>query len=117
VQRSTRLAFVYFAVCDERVKYTSAALAVGIACAACWATSSESCAILYICSCNNTLHNTLQIIPQAHDDTAVWDIAWHPLGHVVATASNDHTVKFWARNRPGDPLGIEPEVSLVLHYC
>jgi WD40 repeat protein len=60
----------------------------------------------------NTSHNTLQIIPQAHDDTAVWDIAWHPLGHVVATASNDHTVKFWARNRPGDPLGIEPEVSL-----
>jgi WD domain, G-beta repeat len=51
-----------------------------------------------------------QIIPQAHDETAVWDIAWHPLGHVVATGSNDHTVKFWARNRPGDPLGVLPEV-------
>ncbi|KAG5187527.1 WD40-repeat-containing domain protein, partial [Tribonema minus] len=52
------------------------------------------------------------VIPQAHDDTAVWDISWHPLGHVVATGSNDHTVKFWARNRPGDPLGVEPEVDL-----
>eukprot|EP00612_Vaucheria_litorea_P006475 CAMPEP_0171471156 /NCGR_PEP_ID=MMETSP0946-20130122/539_1 /TAXON_ID=109269 /ORGANISM="Vaucheria litorea, Strain CCMP2940" /LENGTH=543 /DNA_ID=CAMNT_0012000597 /DNA_START=168 /DNA_END=1796 /DNA_ORIENTATION=+ len=51
------------------------------------------------------------IIPQAHDETAVWDIAWHPLGHVVATGSNDHTVKFWARNRPGDPLGVEPEID------
>jgi WD40 repeat protein len=64
----------------------------------------------------NILHNILQIIPQAHDDTAVWDIAWHPLGHVVATASNDHTVKFWARNRPGDPLGIEPEVKYYIRF-
>ncbi len=28
----------------------------------------------------------------------------------MATGSNDYTVKFWARNRPGDPLGILPEV-------
>lgn len=51
------------------------------------------------------------IIPMAHDDTAIWDIGWHPMGHVVATGSNDHTVKFWVRNRPGDPLGILPEVD------
>lgn len=39
----------------------------------------------------------------AHEGS-VWDIQWHPLGHVVATASNDHTTKFWCRNRPGDPM-------------
>ncbi|CAH0521856.1 unnamed protein product [Peronospora belbahrii] len=47
--------------------------------------------------------NALASIPQAHD-TAVWDIQWHPVGHVVATGSNDHSTKFWCRNRPGDPM-------------
>ena len=32
----------------------------------------------------------------------VWSLAWHPLGHVLASGSNDHTTKFWTRNRPGD---------------
>ncbi|OQR88099.1 WD40 repeat-containing protein [Achlya hypogyna] len=40
-------------------------------------------------------------IAHAHDN-AVWDIQWHPAGHVVATGSNDHSTKFWSRNRPGD---------------
>ncbi|CAK4076297.1 unnamed protein product [Aphanomyces euteiches] len=40
-------------------------------------------------------------IPHGHDN-AVWDIQWHPAGHVVATGSNDHSTKFWCRNRPGD---------------
>jgi len=26
------------------------------------------------------------------------------VGHVLATASNDHRVKFWCRARPGDDL-------------
>ncbi|CAI5717099.1 unnamed protein product [Peronospora effusa] len=47
--------------------------------------------------------SALASIPQAHD-TAVWDIQWHPVGHVVATGSNDHSTKFWCRNRPGDPM-------------
>jgi polyadenylation factor subunit 2 len=29
---------------------------------------------------------------------------FHPQGHVLATASNDHTTKFWSRSRPGDTL-------------
>ncbi|RHZ17622.1 hypothetical protein DYB37_006163 [Aphanomyces astaci] len=40
-------------------------------------------------------------IPHGHDN-AVWDIQWHPAGHVVASGSNDHSTKFWCRNRPGD---------------
>jgi hypothetical protein len=37
----------------------------------------------------------------AHD-TAIWDLQWHPLGHLLLTGSHDHTAKFWARSRPGD---------------
>jgi polyadenylation factor subunit 2 len=39
----------------------------------------------------------------AHD-SSVWELAWHPMGHVLASASNDHTCKFWSRDRPGDIL-------------
>jgi len=42
-------------------------------------------------------------MPRAHDSN-VWDIDWHPLGHLLATGSNDYTCKFWTRNRPGDPM-------------
>ncbi|EPB70538.1 hypothetical protein ANCCEY_10362 [Ancylostoma ceylanicum] len=27
---------------------------------------------------------------------------FHPMGHILATGSNDNNTKFWARNRPGD---------------
>lgn len=37
----------------------------------------------------------------AHD-SIVWTLAWHPLGHILCSGSNDHTIKFWTRNRPGD---------------
>lgn len=40
-------------------------------------------------------------IEQAHD-SIVWTLAWHPLGHILCSCSNDHTSKFWTRNRPGD---------------
>jgi polyadenylation factor subunit 2 len=51
-----------------------------------------------------TNHETPQAqIPNAHDGS-VWDLAWHPLGHVLCSGSNDHTTKFWVRNRPGDPM-------------
>ena len=39
-------------------------------------------------------------IPFAHD-MAIWDMKWHPAGHLLATGSNDRQTKFWARNRPG----------------
>lgn len=40
-------------------------------------------------------------IEQAHD-SIVWTLAWHPLGHILCSGSNDHSSKFWTRNRPGD---------------
>eukprot|EP00040_Diaphanoeca_grandis_P015724 m.80586 g.80586 ORF g.80586 m.80586 type:complete len:708 (+) comp25324_c0_seq1:186-2309(+) len=39
----------------------------------------------------------------AHDQ-AVWSLDWHPLGHILASGSNDHTTKFFTRNRPGDDM-------------
>ena len=39
-------------------------------------------------------------IPFAHD-MAIWDMKWHPAGHLLATGSNDRQTKFWARSRMG----------------
>jgi len=45
-------------------------------------------------------------IPFAHD-MAIWDMKWHPAGHLLATGSNDRQTKFWARNRPGSKQGLD----------
>jgi len=45
----------------------------------------------------------LGCIEGAHDGM-IWDLKWHPLGHILCTGSNDHTTKFWTRNRPGDKM-------------
>ena len=47
-------------------------------------------------------------IPYAHD-MAIWDLQWHPAGHLLATASNDRQTKFWARNRLGSTKGLVAE--------
>eukprot|EP00727_Mastigamoeba_balamuthi_P012289 m51a1_g7683 putative wd40 repeat-containing protein (478) ;mRNA; f:20522-22436 len=47
-------------------------------------------------------------IPTAHENAVprsgciVRDLAWHPLGHIMASCSSDNTTKFWCRNRPGE---------------
>ncbi|CAD5121786.1 DgyrCDS10263 [Dimorphilus gyrociliatus] len=40
-------------------------------------------------------------IAEAHEGM-IWTLSWHPLGHILASGSNDHSTKFWSRNRPGD---------------
>jgi polyadenylation factor subunit 2 len=47
-------------------------------------------------------------IPYAHD-MAIWDMKWHPAGHMLATGSNDRQTKFWARNRPGTLQGLDDD--------
>jgi polyadenylation factor subunit 2 len=47
-------------------------------------------------------------IPFAHD-MAIWDMKFHPAGHLLATGSNDRQTKFWARNRPGSKSGLDDE--------
>jgi len=40
-------------------------------------------------------------VPLAHD-ASIWDLAWHPLGTVLASVGHDKYVRFWSRPRPGD---------------
>ena len=40
-------------------------------------------------------------IQYAHD-FAIWSIDWHPLGHILASGSNDRVTRFWTRARPGE---------------
>lgn len=49
---------------------------------------------------------------QAHD-SVVWSLSWHPLGHVLTSGSNDHTCKFWTRNRPGDKMRDKYNLNLL----
>ncbi len=39
-------------------------------------------------------------LSQAHDSN-VWSLTFHPLGHLLVSASNDHTTRFWSRELPG----------------
>ncbi|KAJ9657456.1 pre-mRNA cleavage and polyadenylation factor (CPF) complex subunit [Neophaeococcomyces mojaviensis] len=41
-------------------------------------------------------------VTYAHE-SSIWSLSWHPLGHILATGSNDHYVRFWSRSQPGDP--------------
>ncbi|KAG8967051.1 pre-mRNA cleavage and polyadenylation factor (CPF) complex subunit [Tulasnella sp. 419] len=44
-------------------------------------------------------------LDEAHDSN-VWCLAYHPLGHILVSASNDHTTRFWCRERPSDVGGV-----------
>lgn len=44
-------------------------------------------------------------LSQAHDSN-IWSMAFHPMGHLLVTASNDHTTRFWSRERPGDATSV-----------
>ena len=48
-------------------------------------------------------NDALAVNENAHTG-AVFTLAWHPLGHLLASGSNDHSVRFWTRNRPGDAM-------------
>ncbi|KAJ1666102.1 WD repeat-containing protein 33 [Coemansia sp. RSA 1813] len=37
----------------------------------------------------------------------VWTIAWNPMGHILASGSNDRATKFWCRPRPAESLPTE----------
>ena len=52
-----------------------------------------------------TLSQPRATLSQAHDSN-VWALAFHPLGHLLVSASNDHTTRFWSRERPGDASSV-----------
>lgn len=51
-------------------------------------------------------------IKHAHD-SATWDFAWHPVGHMLVSASNDYTTRFWTRNFPGDEMKDKYNVNAL----
>ncbi|KAJ2861841.1 WD repeat-containing protein 33 [Coemansia erecta] len=70
--------------------------------------------------CNNkepTNDGTIQfwltddIKPKASVERAhfsyIWSLAWNPMGHILASGSNDRTTKFWCRPRPAEGLPTE----------
>ncbi|TKX22769.1 polyadenylation factor subunit 2 [Elsinoe australis] len=40
-------------------------------------------------------------VSSAHEYN-IWSMDWHPLGHILATGSNDRATRFWSRPKPGD---------------
>eukprot|EP00916_Digyalum_oweni_P025219 GHVL01041587.1.p2 GENE.GHVL01041587.1~~GHVL01041587.1.p2 ORF type:complete len:486 (+),score=120.98 GHVL01041587.1:1031-2488(+) len=44
---------------------------------------------------------------QAHDQP-VYSIAFHPLGHLLATGASDRSIRFWSRPCPGDVQPLLP---------
>ncbi|KAM5558773.1 hypothetical protein ABKV19_020455 [Rosa sericea] len=59
-------------------------------------------------------HETPQVeIPNAHSNSynnSVWDLQWHPIGHMICSGSNDRTTKFWCRS--GDKSKISQNQSI-----
>ncbi|PRQ37620.1 putative transcription factor WD40-like family [Rosa chinensis] len=59
-------------------------------------------------------HETPQVeIPNAHSNSynnSVWDLQWHPIGHMICSGSNDRTTKFWCRT--GDKSKISQNQSI-----
>uniref|UniRef100_A0A7S4CXK8 Guanine nucleotide-binding protein subunit beta-like protein n=1 Tax=Eutreptiella gymnastica TaxID=73025 RepID=A0A7S4CXK8_9EUGL len=46
-------------------------------------------------------HVTRQLHPSVQVNSSVWDVKWHPLGHMVASVGNDIFCKIWGRSKPG----------------
>ncbi|KAK4503066.1 hypothetical protein PRZ48_006493 [Zasmidium cellare] len=40
-------------------------------------------------------------ITYAHEYN-IWSMDWHPMGHILASGSNDRATRFWTRPRPGE---------------
>ncbi|KAJ6231913.1 wd40 repeat protein [Anaeramoeba flamelloides] len=54
--------------------------------------------IIYWATNRNTIL-PLHKLENGHDGY-VWDLAWHPLGHILCSSSNDNSVRFWGRMDP-----------------
>ncbi|KAJ9608307.1 pre-mRNA cleavage and polyadenylation factor (CPF) complex subunit [Cladophialophora chaetospira] len=50
-------------------------------------------------------------IPYAHE-SSIWSLDWHPLGHILASGSNDHYTRFWSRAQPGQTTCFKDQYHL-----
>lgn len=60
---------------------------------------------LYSSLASSNVFEPRAVLSQAHDSN-IWALAFHPIGHLLVTGSNDHTTRFWARERPGDATSV-----------
>lgn len=51
-------------------------------------------------------------IARAHD-FPVWSLDYHPLGHLLASSSNDKTTRIWSRSRPGDDVSFTDRYHVI----
>ena len=54
----------------------------------------------------NQLNTPTHNIPYAHEK-CVTSLAYSPIGHIMASASKDRTIRFWIRSRPVDPNAFD----------
>lgn len=73
-------------------------------------TGSQSGAISHFLIDTPLPENTIGLMPAAQivkaHDFPIWSLDYHPLGHLLASASNDKTTRIWSRSRPGDTLSF-----------
>lgn len=50
-------------------------------------------------------------ITHAHD-SSIWSLDWHPMGHILASGSNDHYTRFWSRSQPGQTTCFKDQFHL-----
>jgi polyadenylation factor subunit 2 len=50
-------------------------------------------------------------MPFAHE-SSIWSLDWHPLGHILASGSNDHYTRFWGRAQPGQTTCFRDQFHL-----
>ena len=66
-----------------------------------------------ICYWNVGNDECQHVVPFAHEG-AVWDMCFHPIGHMLATCSHDTTTKIWIRPRTGESLAVREEGDAAL---
>lgn len=52
------------------------------------------------------LKKPVHTIPYAHDK-CITSLSYNPVGHILASASKDRTIRFWTRARPSDPNAFD----------
>jgi polyadenylation factor subunit 2 len=50
-------------------------------------------------------------IAYAHE-SSIWSLDWHPMGHILASGSNDHFTRFWSRALPGQTTCFKDQFHL-----
>lgn len=69
-------------------------------------TGSSDGALLHWSLESSTPENPIHVNEGAHEGS-ISSVAWHPLGHLLATGSSDFTTRFWERGRPGEESIVE----------